>query len=184
MVLEQRVCPGCGGPVAASTTRCEHCGAWLEDRSEARIGKPASSLKRFFAPLPVDAGEFGMTGSLPLAVGLAVAAVLYALGWALEDTQYWLAPGAVAIWAAALPIMLGLTALLWRTRLTAWFLGLGIALAILALHLAIIWLIRARINDDMFGIASIYATTAFVGWLLGRTAHFALRRRRMRAQGE
>jgi hypothetical protein len=104
---------------------------------------------------------------------------MYALGWILEDREYWLAPGAVAIWAAALPIWLGLVSLAWKTSRTVWPIGLAIALVLLGIHLGIMWLIRGRINDDMFGIAIIYAALTLAGWLLGRALHFALRKRRI-----
>lgn len=121
---------------------------------------------------------------LPLAAGFAVACVLYAVGWFLEDTDHWLAPGAVALWGAVLPIWLGVVAFMWRTRRAAWLVGLGIALIMLAIHLGIVWLIRQRINDDMLGIAGIYSALALVGWLAGRSLHIFLRRRRIRPQAE
>jgi hypothetical protein len=127
----------------------------------------------------LEAGEFGLSGHLPLFLGLTLAAVIYALGWILEDREYWLAPGAVALWAAALPIWLGLVSLTWKTSRTVWPVGLAIALTTLGIHLGTMWLIRGRINDDMFGIAAIYAALALAGWLLGRLLHFALRRRRI-----
>lgn len=179
MSLEQRVCPGCGGPVAASAQRCEHCGAWFGTTGEARAIKLSASFQRFFSPLPTDAGEFGVSGLLPLLLGLTLATALYALGWILEDREYWLAPGAVALWAAALPVWLGLVSLTWKTTRTVWPVGLAIALVLLGIHLGIMWLIRGRINDDMLGIAAIYAALGLSGWLLGRLAHFTLRRRRM-----
>jgi hypothetical protein len=46
------------------------------------------------------------------------------------------------------------------------------------------WLISGRINDDLFGIAAIYATLALAGWLLGRFLHFTLRKRRIRPPAE
>jgi hypothetical protein len=121
---------------------------------------------------------------LPILIGLTLAAAIYSLGWVLEDREYWLAPGAVALWAAVLPIWLGLIALTWRSRRRAWPIGLGVALAILAVHLGIMWLISGRINDDLFGIAAIYATLALAGWLLGRFLHFTLRKRRIRPPAE
>jgi hypothetical protein len=102
---------------------------------------------------------------LPLAAGFAVACVLYAVGWFLEDTDHWLAPGAVALWGAVLPIWLGVVAFMWRTRRAAWLVGLGIALI-------------------MLGIAGIYSALALVGWLAGRSLHIFLRRRRIRPQAE
>jgi len=156
-----------------------HCGAWFEEGSAVRGSALSSSLLRFFAVLPPDAGEFGLGNPLALLVGLSLAGVMYALGWFLEDRRYWLAPGAVATWAAALPIWLGLVAFIWRTRRKAWPFGFGIALALLAIHLGIMGLIRGHFNDDMLGIAAVYAALALAGWLLGRLAHLALRRRRV-----
>ncbi len=179
MSIEQRVCPGCGGPVAVSAQRCEHCGAWFDTSGKAGSSKLASSTQRLFSPLPSEAGEFGLSGHLPLLVGLMLAAVMYAIGWILEDREYWLAPGAVAIWAAALPIWLGLVSLTWKTNRTAWPIGLAIALITLGIHLGIMWLIRGRINDDMLGIAATFAALALAGWLLGRLLHFVLRRHRI-----
>ena len=187
MALQQRVCPGCGGPVAKSTSRCERCGAWFEEEHGSDMAggtKAASALKSFFQRLPPDAGEFGLGGMLPLAAGFAMACVLYAVGWFMEDTDYWLAPGAVALWGAVLPIWLGMVASLWRTQRAAWPVGLGIALIMLAIHLGIVWLIRQRINDDMLGIAAMYSALALVGWLLGRLGHLAMRRQRIRHQAE
>jgi len=184
MVIEQRVCPGCGGPVAATTERCEHCGAWFEKRGGERTSRLSSLLKSSLFNLPPDMGEFGVSGPLPHMVGLAVGVAIYGLGWALEDREYWLAPGAVATWAAALPLWLGLVALTLRTRRRSWPVGFAIALATLAVHLAIMWLTRGRFNDDMLGIAVVYAALALAGWLLGRLAHFALRRRRISGNRE
>lgn len=181
MALQQRVCPGCGGPVAKSTSRCERCGTWFEEEhgSDVAAGtKTASVLKSFFRRLPADAGEFGLGSMLPLAAGIAVACVLYAVGWFLEDTDYWLAPGAV------LPIWLGVVAFMWPTPRAAWPVGPGIALIMLAVHLGIVWLIRHRINDDLLGIASVYASLALAAWLVGRSLHLFLRRRRIRPHAE
>lgn len=179
MSIEQRVCPGCGGPVAVSAQRCEHCGAWFNTSGVAGSSKLSTSIQRFFSPLPSEAGEFGLSGSLPLLLGLTIAAAIYALGWILEDREYWLAPAAVAIWAAALPIWLGLVSLIWKTNRAVWPIGLAYALTILGIHLGIMWLISGRVNDDMFGISAIYAMLALAGWLMGRLLHFALRRRRI-----
>jgi hypothetical protein len=120
-----------------------------------------------------------VSGLLPLVLGLTTAVVIYVVGWILEDREYWLAPGAVALWAAALPIWLGLVALTWKTPRTVWPMGLAIALTLLVVHLGIMGLIRSRINDDMFGIAAIFAGLSFCGWLLGRLGHLALRRQRL-----
>jgi hypothetical protein len=173
--------------VAVSTSRCEHCGAWFEERSDASAASekaPASPLKSIFAPLPPEAGEFGLAGSLPLAAGIGLAVVIYALGWLLEDTRFWLAPRAVAMWGALLPIWLGLVAFVWRTRHAAWSAGPAIALAIFAIHLGIVWILRRRINDDLLGIAAVFAGLAFTGWLLGRVFRALLRRRRMHSHVE
>ena len=180
MTLQPRVCPGCGGPVPVSARRCTHCGAWFEENSPST--RSASRFRSLFAGLPVDAGEFGIQGSLPLILGLVLAGMIYATGWLLEDTLYWLAPGAVALWGALLPIWLAVVALTWRTRLAVWPIGLGIALGIMAFHLGIVWMLRQRINDDLLGIAAIYAALALAGWLLGRLLHLTLRRRRIRTQ--
>ncbi len=185
--MQRRECPGCGGPVPVSASRCEHCGAWLEENSRVSAASEkalAPPLKSFFEPLPPDAGEFGLTGTIPLAAGIALAGVIYTLGWLLEDTSYWLAPGAVVVWGALLPIWLGLVALVWRTRRAAWSTGLAIAPSILAIHLGIVWILRRRINDDLLGIAAVFAGLGFAGWLLGRVLHAMLRRSRIRPRIE
>ena len=117
-------------------------------------------------------------------MGLSVACVLYVLGWFLEDTQYWLAPASIAVWGALLPIWLGLVAFLWRTPRPVLMAGLIMATAIFATHLTMVWLIRRHINDDLVGIAAIYAGLAFAGWVLGRWMRAFLRRRRVKLGGD
>jgi predicted nucleic acid-binding Zn ribbon protein len=182
--LQPRRCPACGAPVPESAQRCEHCGAWFEPslKKEGTRSPGVSILRAIFPKLPADAGEFGFRGRWSLALGMGLAFVLYILGWLLEDTQYWLAPGSIAVWGAVLPIWLALTAFVWRTPRPAWLVGLAAAAALFATHLAIVWLLRSRINDDLIGIASIYAGLAFAGWLLGRWLRALLRRQRVRGE--
>jgi hypothetical protein len=183
--LQPRRCPACGAPIPESAQRCEHCGAWFEPSPEMGVTRSSGVsilLRALFPKLPPDASEFGFQGSYVLAFGMGLAFVLYVLGWLLEDTQYWLAPGSIAVWGAVLPIWLALTAFVWRTPRPAWLVGLAAAAALFTAHLAIVWLIRLRINDDLVGIAAIYAGLAFAGWLLGRWLRVLLRRRRVRVE--
>ncbi len=179
--LQPRRCPACGAPVPASAPRCEHCGAWFQPTHEKGITRSsgASILRAIFPKLHPGAGEFGLQGRFVPAAGLALALVLYALGWFLEDTEYWLSPASIAVWGAVLPIWLGLVAFFWRTPRHVWASGLIVAAACFAAHLTIVWLIRGRVNDDLVGIAAIYAGLALTGWLMGRWLRALLRRRRM-----
>ena len=120
---------------------------------------------------------------LLLLVGAVVAALLYAAGWLLEDTRYWLAEEAVAVWGVALPAWLFLVALSWRARWGGWLTGFAVAIPVLALHLGIMWLIEGRLNDDDVGISAMFAGAALAGWLLGRLVHYVVRRARARAVG-
>jgi hypothetical protein len=180
--LQPRRCPACGAPVPESAPRCEHCGAWFEPSHEMGFARSSgvSILRAIFPKLHPGAGEFGFRGRGVLALGMVFSFVLYGLGWLLEDTQYWLAPGSIAVWGAVLPIWLGLVALFWRTPRSAWPVGFTSAVVLFAAHLVIVWLIRNRINDDLVGIAAIYAGIALAGWLLGRWLRALLRRRRVR----
>ena len=177
--VESRRCPECGGSVAPGERRCSYCGVWLE---VAATPDRAGEVVRSSIPAR-EAGEFGLVGSAPLLVGIAVAALLYIVGWLLEDTRYWLAEEAVALWGVALPAWLFLVALVWRPQWGGWLAGLALAVPMLALHLGIMWLIEGRLNDDDVGMSALFSGAALAGWLLGRLVHAVVRRARARATG-
>ncbi|HEY69066.1 MAG TPA: hypothetical protein G4O08_00620 [Anaerolineae bacterium] len=182
--LQPRRCPACGAPVPESAPRCEHCGAWFEPSHEKGFARSSgvSILRAIFPKLHPGAGEFGFRSRIVLALGLGLVFILFVLGWLLEDTEYWLAPGSIAVWGAVLPIWLGLVAFFWRTPRPVWAVGLIVAAAFFAAHLAIVWWITNRVNDDLVGIAAIYAGLAFAGWMLGRWLRILLRRKRVRGE--
>lgn len=182
--LQPHICPACGAPLPEGSRRCEHCGVWFETTPEKK--DPASSVRsmgQIILPrLSTGAGEFGFEGKPPLVLGMIMACIIYILGWFLEDTQYWLAPASIAAWGALMPIWLGLAAFLWRTPRPVWMVGLIVGLALFAAHIAIVWLIRRDINDDLVGIAAIYAGMAFAGWSLGRWMRALLRQKRVQSE--
>ena len=179
--VESRKCPECGGSLAEGVRRCAYCGVWLDVGAEpaAAVAEgPTHAVARVG-----HAWDFGLGGRLPLLVGAVVAALLYAAGWLLEDTRYWLAEEAAAVWGVALPAWLFLVALSWRARWGGWLTGFAVAIPVLALHLGIMWLIEGRLNDDDVGISAMFAGAALAGWLLGRLVHYVVRRARARAVG-
>ncbi len=163
MALLSRTCPNCGVSVPAGSRRCPYCGTWF-DASPSTAG-----------PDP-DAGEFGLRGKGPLVVGGAGALLLYGLGWLFEDTRFWLADAAVAVWAVALPLWLLLLAFGWRLGRGAWLGGIVFSAVLFAVHLAVTWALAGRLQDDYVGIAALFAGAALGGWMLGRLLHQAVRR--------
>ncbi|TET52900.1 MAG: hypothetical protein E3J64_04395, partial [Anaerolineales bacterium] len=114
---------------------------------------------------------------------MVVAALLYTIGWLLEDKYYWLADEAVVTWGVALPVWLFLVALAWRPRWGGWIAGFALSLPMFALHLGLMWIIEGRLNDDYVGISALFAGAALGGWLAGRFVHVVVRRARARAGG-
>jgi hypothetical protein len=179
MTVETRECPRCGATFAPGSRQCSYCGTWMAESTDTPSAEGSAQSKRTFTwRLPPGAGEFGIRGWVPIAVGLAGAALLYALGWQFEDIRYWLDAKAALIWASALPAWLLLAAFLWRPKRLGWVAGLAIAAPIFLLHLAVMYALRRRLNDDQVGIAALYAGAALVGWLLGRALHYLARRSR------
>lgn len=180
MTLKPRKCPVCGAPVAAAASSCDYCGTGFEPSSPPPRPAAAAAASTPRAER-AGRGEFGLRGGWPLLIGLAGAAALYALGWTYEDTRYWLDDTAIVIWAGALPLWLLLVSLVWRPRWGTWLAGLALALAVLAAHVAIMWILRGRLDDDHFAIAGIFAGAALGGWLLGRILHAVIRSARAKA---
>ena len=179
MTVKTRECPRCGAPLAPGSLQCSYCGTWMAESTDKPGAERSAQAKRASSwRLPPATGEFGIRGWAPIAVGLAGAALLYALGWKFEDTRYWLDVKAALIWAGALPAWLLLAAFLWRPKRNGCVVGLAIAVPIFLLHLGIMFALRHRLNDDQVGIAALYAGAALVGWLLGRALHYLVRRSR------
>jgi hypothetical protein len=128
------------------------------------------------------AGEFGLSGQLPLALALVGGLGIYLTGWLFEDLTYWLEDEAVFLWVVILPLWLLLTAVFWQTDRRGWTVGLVLALPIFVAHVFVIWLIRGRLNDDHVGIAAMVAGAALLGWIFGRVLHHAIRWRRVNAK--
>ena len=126
-------------------------------------------------------GEFGWPGEKPLRIGMGVAAVLYGIGWLVEDSQYWLAMEAVVMWGGVLPAWLCAVALAWRPQVSGWFVGVLAAVPIFIVHVVVMWFTRGRLNDDYLGIGAIFAGVALGGWVLGRILHVLVRRVRAQA---
>ncbi|MGD8759993.1 MAG: zinc ribbon domain-containing protein [Anaerolineales bacterium] len=179
MSVETRECPHCAAPLVPGSRQCSYCGTWMAESTDTSSAEGSAQVNRTFSwRLPPGAGEFGIRGWAPIAVGLAGATLLYALGWKFEDIRYWLDLKAALIWAGALPAWLLLVAFLWRPKRLGWPAGLAFAVTIFLLHLAIMFALRRRLNDDQVGIAALYAGAALAGWLLGRASHYLARRSR------
>ena len=161
MPLQSRTCPQCGASVPRRASQCPYCGAHFEHALEADAAPPA---------------DFGWGGWAPLAIGAVGAVALYAAGWAHEDTRYWLASEAVALWVGGVPAWLFAIALGWRASWGTWLPGLAAAGVFFVAHLAGIWIVEGRLQDDSVGIAAMVAGAALGGWLLGRGLHALIRR--------
>ena len=166
-------CPKCGAPVEPGLTRCPYCGIAMV------TGQPVA---RAAPVIDYDAAEFGFERPTLLALGLGLAAAIYAIGWWFEDTEYWLDTRAVVTWTVLLPLWLALVVFAWRPRWGQWFLGIGFALAVFAAHVGVMAVIEGRLNDDDFGISGMVAGAAFAGWCVGRILHIAVVRSRARAR--
>ena len=152
-------CPNCGASVRRGAAQCPYCGTWFEGRA----GAEAEAVP-----------EARPTPGWWIALGLAGAAALYALGWRFEDTRYWLDARAVAVWAGALPLWLAVVAGGWRGR-KAVLAGVALAVSVFAVHLAATWFVAGRLQDDYVGIAAAYGAAALAGWLLGRLVRKLIR---------
>ncbi len=164
-------CPHCGAPLEPGAERCAYCGTLF-----SAVPRTAEPPRR----PPRTAADFGLTTPWLLRAGGLVAAGLYALGWSLEDTRYWLNGRAVAVWLGLLPLWWAEIAFLRRSsRRLAW-LALPLAASLFALHLGIIaWIRGGHLWDDHIGIAAMVAVASAGGWLLGRLGHAAVRRWRL-----
>jgi len=192
--LQSIECPECGAPLPNDVKRCAYCNSWLREApkdpaptSDTRDPAPASD-SRVPDPSPkrprlaLGEREFGLSGWWPAGVAAAGAAVLYGIGWLLEDPTYWLDQRAIAVWAVLLPLWQCAIALVWRAPRRGWLPGLLIAATIFTLHLAIPWWLGGRINDDLIGIGGAFAGGALAGWLAGRLLHYWIRLGRPRRQ--
>ena len=180
--LQSLECPECGAPVAADATQCEYCNSFLgrskaspAERGATRDPSPPTKPTWNWPRLAPGEGEFGFWGWWPATVAAGGAAVLYGAGWFLEDTTYWLDDRAITVWAVLLPLWLCAWAAAWRAPRRGWLPGFLIAATMFAFHMAIPWLLRNRLNDDLVGIGAAFAAGALAGWLVGRIIHFCLR---------
>ncbi len=178
-------CPNCG---SADTTvqqkldrglvlKCSYCNttSLVTVDGPVEVGEKTVGARLAKLRLEPGIGEFGIGGGKILALVAGGSLLLYAVGWLLEDTRYFLDTWAVLIWAGVLPLWLLALAAIWRTSGPAWLVGLAIALPILGLHTLIPTIIRGRFNDDYLGIGAIFAGAVLTGWLLGRWLHLGLR---------
>ena len=163
MLLRSRSCPHCGASVPRRAPACPYCGTHFSEADPAAEG----STRR---------ADFGWGGWLPLVIGVMGAGALYVAGWQFEDPRYWLADEAVALWVVGVPAWLFGVALAWRAPWGAWLPGVGLAVVFFVVHLAVIWMIAGRLQDDYLGIAAMVAGAALGGWLLGRGVHALIRR--------
>ncbi len=149
-------CDNCGASLRRDAVHCVYCGSSVVPRAASQIGRPAN-----------DKDQFGFSGWLYHLSTLGAIAALYALGWLLEDTRYWLNTRAFIVWTGAIPAVMFLFALLRRSEVVPILLGLGISLALTVSHCVVMVLIRGNLNDDMLGIAAIIGGSAMLGWIAG-----------------
>lgn len=173
-MLDSRECPECGASVPTDVTRCPYCGIWVE----ATRADEAVTAERATRRLAPGEGEFGPSGRWLTLLGWVVGGAIYAAGWWLEDTRYWLDGRAVAVWAGALPLWVLCLGTVRRSRGSVWGWGLLFGLVLVGVHLVGVFYVSGRINDDAVGIAGGYAAAVAVGWWVGRAFHLLLRRRR------
>lgn len=142
-------CSSCGAPFDPDARQCPYCGNWFESDSQEQGGAARVSSSVRLAP------DFGFSARVFLFAGILLACVLYALGWHFEDTEYWLADEAIAIWAVALPVWLCFLAFSWKAKWGGF---------------------------DGVGISAMFAGATLAGWLLGRGLHRMVRIVRARKQ--
>lgn len=169
-------CENCGARIDASSTRCSFC---FEAQGQ-RAADAAPTRALALAGVARTRGEFGFA-SRGLALCLAIAVLLYAVGWRFENVRFLLATKAVAVWGGALPAWVFCAAVGWRARWGAWLVGLAIGVVTLVAHTALCFVLRGRVNDDVVGIAAAFSGAQVLGWALGRAFHEAVRRSRAKA---
>jgi hypothetical protein len=146
----------------------------VPERRQAGEGGAARSGRR----LAPGEGEFGPSGRWLTLLGWLVGAAVYAAGWWLEDTRYWLDGRAVAVWAVALPLWVLFVGAVRRSRSHVWGWAFLFGVVVFGVHLLGVFYVSGRINDEAVGIAGGYAAAATVGWWVGRAIHLLIRRRR------
>lgn len=172
-------CPSCGGPNHKTSQKCEFCGVGLLfDQKKTKYSKN----KNFkFDNKTLWQADFGFTNAYILIVTTSIAALIYAVGWNYEDTQYWLAETAVIIWVALLPLWLAITSFFWKALWGQWIPGIMVGIAIFLTHMLRILLIDGRLNDDGIGISAMFGAASLLGWILGRVVHLWIRNYRAKA---
>jgi hypothetical protein len=173
MATETHKCPSCGAPRRQSASQCPYCGTWFdEEHQHIDPTKPTKDDLR--------AADFGIPNPQILIYAIIGAAIIYAFGWRLEDTEYLLETGAVIIWVGILPLWIAAFAFVWKAYWVQWVPGFAFALPIFFTHIVIIWFFWGNINDDAVGISAMFAGAALLGWLVGRALHIYIQHLRAR----
>jgi len=162
IIYQRSKCPQCGASLPQPANRCAYCGSIFS--SNTLHAQPSHSP------------DFGIKAVWPLNIAFFVTALLYSLGWFLEDTQYYLAAPAVTIWAVVIPLWLVVFAFIWQAQWGQWLPGFAIAFPIFFFHAYIIYRIRGSLNKDAVGMAALFALAALAGWAAGRMLHNYIRR--------
>ena len=168
-------CENCGANLGPKSISCIYCGASIHPDKPDPVVHSSAGNKPGILTLKDGQAEFGVSGSMWIFSGLALTVFIYGFGWMYEDTQYWLNTNAMIVWSGLLPAWLLFFASILHGSTGRLSLGIVTGLTISLLHMAIMYLLRGRINDDMAGISIFIGALSLSAWITGRLIHRYIR---------